>query len=323
MKAINCSTYGGPEVMQVKEVIKPSVTSDGILIRLKASSISPVDCAFRKGEPFVSRLFTGLTKPKYKIPGDIVSGLIEEIGSDVTKFKVGDRVFGHTGLTFGAHGEYINLKTTEAIIKMSDNMTFDEAATIAYSAMTALPFLREHSVIKKDTKVLINGASGAIGSYAVELAKHFGAEVTGVCGSNNLKMISDIGADHVIDYTKDDYTKANRNYDIIFDAVGKNSYKESSKVLSDKGIYLSTVPDFSLMLRTVFLKNETKKRGKLVATGLRKVSQKLVDLTYLKNLYDQNVIKPVIDRTFEMDEIVEAHKYVDRGHNKGNVIVHL
>lgn len=317
MKAVICTKYGTPEVLKINEVDKPQPKDNQVLIKIHASSLSLVDCAFRKGEPFVSRFFTGLSKPKYQIPGDIISGEIVAIGESAKLFKVGDHIFGHTCSTFGAHGEYICLLENEAVIKKSDNMTYQEAAAISYSAMTALPFLKDYVTIKQGDKVLINGASGAIGTFAVQIAKHFGAEVTGVCGSSNIEMVKLQGAKHVIDYTKEDFTNNSKKYDVIFDAVGKSSYAECKKALKDSGVYLTTVPSFSIMIKTLF----NSKKAKFVATGLRKVPEKIKDLLYLKVLFDNGSIKPEIDRVFPMEQIVDAHLYVDKGHNKGNVVL--
>ncbi|MBI9011827.1 MAG: NAD(P)-dependent alcohol dehydrogenase [Clostridiales bacterium] len=322
MKAVVCKKYGAPEVMKIKEVNKPEVKDNDVLIKIKSSTISPVDCAFRKGNPFVSRLFTGLKRPKH-IPGDIISGVIEAVGKKVTRFKVGDEVFGHTGLEFGAHSEYLASHEDEAIILKPSEMTFDEAAAVAYSAMTALPFLKDHVKIDKNTHILINGASGAIGTFAIQIAKHFGAKVTAVCGSSNIEMVKDIGADHVVDYTKDDFTTHLNSFDIIFDVVGKSSYSKSKYALKKEGVYLTTAPDFGAVIHMMTLSRLKSKKAKFVATGLRKVPQKIEDLNYLTELYKNGQINSVIDQSFVLDDIIKAHTYVDKGHSKGNVILIL
>lgn len=317
MKAVICTKYGAPEVLKIMEADKPLPGDNEILIRVFASSISPVDCAFRKGEPFISRLFTGFSKPKHSIPGDIVSGEVEAIGKNVRLFGIGDQVFGHAGTTFGAHGEYICLSENEALVKKPDKMTHPEAAAISYGAMTALPFFREHAKIKKGDKVLVNGASGAIGTFAVQIASFLGAEVTGVCGPSNIELVKSLGAKNVIDYTKDDFTDDSGKYDIIFDAVGKSSYSKCKKVLGKEGIYLSTVPSFGIMMKTLF----GSKKAKFVATGLKKVPEKIKDFEYLNELFNDGNIVPVIDRSYSIEQIADAHLYVDKGHNKGNVIL--
>lgn len=320
MKAIVCTKYGLPEVLKIEERRKPEIKENDVLIRIIGSTISHVDCAFRKGNPFVSRLFTGLRKPKH-IPGDILSGVIEAVGSKVTRFKVGDEVFGHTGLEFGAHSEYLASHEDEAIILKPSKMTFEEAAAVAYSAMTALPFLKDHTEINKKTHILINGASGAIGTFAVQIAKYFEAEVTAVCGPNNIEMVTTIGADHVIDYTVNDFTTHLNTFDVIFDVVGKSSYSKSKYALKKEGVYLTTVPDFGAIVQMMTLSKLKSKKAKFVATGLRKVPQKIEDLNYLTELYKKGHITSVIDQTFVFDDIVKAHIYVDKGHNKGNVVL--
>lgn len=319
MKAVICTKYGAPEVLQIKEKDKPQPRENEVLIKIHASSIAHVDCAFRKGEPFISRLFTGISKPKHEVPGDILSGEIESVGKDVRLFKKGDKVFGHAGVTFGAHGEYICLSEKEALIKKPDNMSHAEAAAISYSAMTALPFLKDYSSIKKGDKVLVNGASGAIGTFAVQIANYFGAEVTGVCGSSNIEMVKSQGAKYAIDYTKEDFTNSSSKFDVVFDAVGKSSYSKCKKVLKEDGIYLTTVPTFDVMVKTLF----GSKKAKFVATGLRKVPEKIKDLEYLKEMFDGGHIKPVIDKCYSLEQIVDAHLYVDKGHNKGNVVLKI
>ena len=322
MKAVVCKKYGAPEVLKIEEIKKPEIKENDVLIKIKCSTVSHVDSAFRKGDPFISRLFTGLRKPKH-IPGDILSGVIEAVGSKVTRFKVGDEVFGHTGLEFGAHSEYLASHEEEAIILKPSEMTFEEAAAVAYSAMTALSFLKDHTEINNNTHILINGASGAIGTFAVQIAKYFGAEVTAVCGSSNIEMVTTIGADHVIDYTKNDFTTHLNSFDIIFDVVGKNSYSKSKYALKKEGIYLTTVPDFGAIIHMMTLSKLKSKKAKFVATGLRKVPQKIKDLNYLTELYKDGHITSVIDQSFVLDDISKAHTYVDKGHNKGNVILLL
>lgn len=320
MKTINCIKYGSPEVMKVVEREMPVPKEKEVLIKIYNSSISNVDCAFRKGEPFVARLFTGLSKPKHEVPGDIISGEIIEVGADVFKFSVGDKIYGHVGLSFGAHAEFICINEEEAIVKMADEMSFKEASAIAYSAMTALPFMRDYTDIKEGSQVLINGASGAIGTFAVQLAKKQGAVVTGVCGPSNVEMVKLIGSDHVIDYSKQDFNTNQSSYDVIFDAVGKSSYKSSKPALKAGGVYLTTVPSFGVL--TALITNiYSSKKSKFVATGLRKSPQKIKDLLYLNDLFIKGDIKPVIDQVFTIDEIISAHSYVEKGHNKGNVLL--
>lgn len=320
MRVIVCTAYGEPDVLKIDTVEKPIPGEKQVLIKMIASTISTVDSAFRKGEPFLSRLFTGLSKPVKSVPGDIVAGIIESTGADVTRFKPGERVMGHAGTDFGAHAEYLVLNEDEAIIPMPDSMSYEEGASIAYSGMTALPFIRDYLPKGERVSILINGASGAIGSTAVQLAREYGAHVTGVCSGSNSEMVLSMGAHETIDYSKENFCDGENRYDLIFDAVGKSSYKLSRSVLTDKGIYLSTVPNGALMLRTLFGGGRGKK-GKFLATGLRKNEEKIADLRELISLYEKGVIKPVIAKSYELDEIVEAHRFVDRGHANGNVIL--
>jgi NADPH:quinone reductase-like Zn-dependent oxidoreductase len=321
VKQVICQKYGEPEVLTVKEYQNREINDNELMIKMYASTISQVDSAFRSGKPFLSRLFTGLIKPKY-VPGDIIAGQIIAIGKTVTRFKVGDNVYGHTGITFGAQSESLIIDENEAVVLKPEDMTYEEAAAVAYSAMTALPFILDEVDIDQNSKVLINGASGAIGSFAIQLAKHLGAHVTAVCGESNIALVKSIGADDVINYYKEDFTKNLKSYDVIFDAVGKSNYKLAKASLKMGGTYLTTVPNLNTMIASVTTKNSSR-HGKFLATGLRKVDKKIVDLDKLSVLYNENVLKPVIDRSFILEDIRAAHTYVDRGHNKGNVILRM
>lgn len=323
MKAIVVSKYGKADVMNVVERETPKIGESDVLIRVMATSISPVDIAFRMGKPVISRLFTGFNKPKHEIPGDIVAGIVEKIGTSVTRFEIGDRVFGHAGMNFGAQGQFLALDEKEAIVKMPNEMLFEEAAAFAYSGMTAMPFLEEQYEITPDTSVLINGASGAIGTFAIQFAKQKGAHVTAVCSSGNAELVMSVGADAVIDYTTNDFTAMDQSYDFIFDAVGKSGFSKSKNVLNRGGIYLSTMPTFSLMVRTALKLKSQNKTGKFIATGLKKPQQKLEDLERLAVLFRDQGLSAIIDREFTMDEIMEAHDHVEHGHKRGNVILKM
>ncbi|MDD4096837.1 MAG: NAD(P)-dependent alcohol dehydrogenase [Oscillospiraceae bacterium] len=220
---------------------KPAPKDNEVLIRIRATVTAPADSAFRKGDPAIARLFTGLLRPK-QIPGDVIAGTIEAVGKAVTRFKAGDEIYGSSGAKFGANAEYITLSETEAISEKPRSVNFEEAAAISEGAITALPFLRDSGKIKEGDRVLIIGASGGVGVYAVQLAKYFGAHVTGVCGPKNQQFVSDLGADRVIDYTKSDYLAVGSTYRIIFDAIGKSSFSRCKKALLPGGVYLTTVP---------------------------------------------------------------------------------
>jgi NADPH:quinone reductase-like Zn-dependent oxidoreductase len=322
MKAIICTRYGPPEVLQQVEANMPSPKDDEVLIKVRATTVTPSDCAFRSGKPFISRFFVGLRRPKH-IPGDVLAGEIEAVGKNVRRFKVGDRVYGSSGTSFGSQAAYTSLSEDEALAPMAVNASFEEAAAISDGGLTALPFLRDRGGIKSGHKVLINGASGSIGTIAVQLAKHFGAEVTGVCSTSNLEMVRSLGADKVIDYTKEDFTKSGEAYDIIFDAVGKSSFARCKGSLRTGGIYLTTLPTTSVLVRMLWPLGPSRKKACFVATGLRPPSEKARDLAILNGLVEAGKLRAVIDQRYPMEEIVEAHRYVEKGHKKGNVVINL
>ena len=324
MKAVICEKYGPPEVLKIKEVEKPEPKDNEVLIKIKATVTALPDCAFRKGSPFISRLFTGLTRPKY-ILGDVLSGVVEATGKDVKHFKNGDEIYGSSGTNFGTNAEYIVLSEDEAIVVKPINVSFGEAAAISEGALRALPFLRDSGNIKskRGQKILINGASGGVGVYALQLAKYFGAEVTGVCSSNNLELVKSLGADYVIDYTKEDFTKTSDTYDIIFDAVGKSSFSKCKNALKSNGVYLSTIPTLTLMYQMLLTSSSKKQKAIFSATGLRKTIEKKNDLIFLKELIEAGKIKPVIDKIYPLEDIVEAHRYVEMGHKRGSVVINI
>lgn len=322
MKAVVCTKYGSPEVLQIKDLKKPIPKNNEVLIRVYAVLVTPADCAFRKGEPFISRFFSGLQKPKF-IPGDEISGEIEAVGEDVKLFKKGDRVFGSSSLTFGAHAEYKCLPEGEALVLKPANLNYGEAAAICYAGLTALPFLRDKANIQSGQKILINGASGAIGTFAVQLAKNYGAEVTGVCSTANTELVKSLGADKVIDYTREDFTKTGQTYDIIFDVVAKSSFPHCKSSLNQSGIYLTTFPSPGVIFQMLWTSIFSRKKAIFMATGLRSSRKKVKDLIFLKELAEAGKIKSVIDRRYPLEYIAEAHSYVEKGHKKGNVIITL
>jgi NADPH:quinone reductase-like Zn-dependent oxidoreductase len=323
MKAIVCTKYGTPDVLKLKEVEKPAPKDNEVLIRIYASVVGATDPVARKGDPFISRFFTGLMKPKNSIPGDILSGEIEAVGKDVKLFKKGDQVFGATNINMGAHGEYKCLPEEGALVIKPANMTYGEAAAVCDGALTALPFLRDKANIQSGQKVLINGASGSVGTFAVQLASYFGAEVTGVCSTSNLELVKSLGANKVIDYTKENFTKSGQTYDIIFDAVGKLSFSRCKSSLKQRGVYLTTVPTLAIMLQILWTSKSSGKKAIFMATGLRPLSEKVKDLIFLKGLIEAGKIKSVIDRSYPLEQIAEAHRYVEKGHKKGNVVITL
>lgn len=323
MKAVVFEKYGPPEVLQMKEIEKPTPKENEVLVKVHATSVTAADWRMRKPDPFLARMVNGMFAPKkFNILGIEMAGVVEEVGDGATKFKPGDEVFGSPGFGFGAYAEYVCIPEDAdssddgSITHKPTNLTFGEAAVIPVGADTALYFLRTQGNIQPGQKVLIYGASSSVGSYGVQLAKHFGAEVTAVCSASNHEWVKKLGADKLIDYKTEDFTQSGETYDAIFDAVGKLSLSGSMKALKDGGVFLDSV---HMMRRSVQAKFASKKNNKRIfggtATGLAE------DLAYFKELIEAGHLKPVIDRTYPLEEIVEATKYVETGRKKGNVII--
>jgi NADPH:quinone reductase-like Zn-dependent oxidoreductase len=321
MKAIVATKYGSPDVLQLKEVENPIPEDNEVLIRIYATTATTADAMMRQGPPLFGRFFTGLRRPKSPIPGAVFAGEIEAVGKDVKLFKKGDQVFGETGNDTGTYAEYKCLPDEGALVSKPANMTYDEAAAVDEGALTALPFLRDKGEIQSGQKVLINGASGAIGTAAVQLAKCFGAEVTGVCSTTNLELVTSLGADKVIDYTKEDFTKSGQTYDIIFDTVGKSSFSRCKGSLTQRGVYLNPALGLPILLQMLWTSMIGSKKAMITFAGLRSSSEKIKDLLFLKELIEAGKIKPVIDRRYPLEQIAEAHRYVDKGHKKGSVVI--
>ena len=317
MKAIVYRKYGSPDVVELQEVAKPVPTAHEILIHVHAAAVTPADIAFRKGEPFMARFFSGLIRPK-TIPGFELAGDIEAVGKDVKLFQKGDHVFGSAGTGSGAHAEYTCLGEEGVVTRKPTTLTYEEAVAVCDGALTALVFLRDKAHIQRGQKVLINGASGAVGAAAVQLARYFGADVTGVCSTTNGAMVKSLGAATVIDYTTEDFTKNGETYDIIFDAVGRSSFSRCKGSLTHTGVYLATVPTLALMLQTVWTSKIGSKKAIFAATGLQ---QRKENLIFLRELVEARKLQSVIDRRYPLEHIAEAHRYVEKGHKKGSVVI--
>ncbi|MDZ7691654.1 MAG: NAD(P)-dependent alcohol dehydrogenase [Balneolaceae bacterium] len=316
MKAILTTKYGSPDVLQVSEVETPVPKDHEILIKVHASSATKADTMMRKGIPFYGRFFLGLTKPKNPITGTGFAGEIVKVGPKVTRYTNGDQVFGETGVNFGANAEFVCMPEDGLVIPKPSSLSYEEAAPICDGVLSSMNFLSAIADIQRDQKVLINGASGSLGTAAVQLARHFGAEVTGVCSTSNLEMVSSLGADHVIDYTKTDFTQSGETHDIIFDTIGKSSFSRCKKVLKENGVYLSPVLSFPLLLQMVWSSWMSRKKAKFSATGLRPVPELRILLDKIIEIIEAGELKIVLDKKYRLEETPEAHRYIDKGHKK-------
>ncbi len=321
MKAIVASSYGGPGVLKLEQVEKPQPKANEILVKVYASSATQADCMMRTGKPYFARLFTGLKRPKHPIPGTGYSGIIDAVGDNVKSFKIGDKVFGETTLGFSTNAEYVAVPENSVILPLPDTMSFIESTTICDGHLTSINFLKTIAHIKTGQKVLINGASGSLGSAAVQLAKYFGAEVTGVCSTRNIGLVESLGADFVMDYTKEDFAIKNKQYDIIYDTVGRLSFRKSKKALAPKGLFISPVLKFSLMLHVLSTSVIGSKKAKFGATGLSSDNELKQLLTEIVEIFKEGKLKTVIDRQFPLEKLEEAHRYIATGHKKGNIVI--
>jgi len=321
MKAVEYTTYGPPEVLKLKEVSIPEPSVNEVLIKVKATSVTSTEAIFRSGQQVMARLYTGLIKPRTRRLGEELAGEVIQVGGHVSRFKVRDRVFGTAGTVFSANAEYLCLSEDEVITHMPDNMTFEEAASSCDGFLTALPFLRDYGDIKKNDHVLILGASGSIGSSAVQISQYYGAHATAVCSGRNESLVRDLGADDVIDYTHADFTQTDQCYDIIFDAVGKFNYDQCKHLLKEDGKFLEVAMNANILFNSMITSVKGQRKAIFAATGLRPPAERLKDLELLKEMLEGGIIKPVIDSIYALDEIVDAHRYVEKGHKRGNVAI--
>lgn len=321
MKAVVCPQYGSPEVLRLEDVPTPTPSDDEVLVQVHAASVTAADSMMRRGIPFYARFFLGLTKPKQPIPGTGFAGEVVSVGEDVSRFKPGDAVFGETGVQFGAQAEYVCVPADGVVAPLPHTMSYAEAAPVCDGALTSWSFLKALADLHPGQRVLVNGASGSLGTAAVQLATHVGAEVTGVCSTSNLDLVRSLGADAVVDYTQTDFTETDRPYDVIYDTVGKRSFSECKNALTKTGLYLSPVLRIPLLLQMLWTASVGGKKAVFSATGMRPPEALRTLLQELTDLIESGAIRSVMDRHYPLDQATEAHRYVDRGHKTGNVVL--
>ena len=319
MRAAVYRRYGPPDVVTISEMPKPVPRGDQVLVRIRAATVGIVDSLARRGTPFYARAHFGLRRPRFACLGTDFAGQIEAVGPGVTRFAVGDDVFGTTAPRFGAHAEYACVSELAALAPKPAGATYAEAAALADA--TALCFLRDKARVQRGQAVLINGASGAVGAAAVQLGKHFGATVTGVCSGPNTALVRDLGAVATIAYTETDFTRTGDSYDVIFDVAGASSFFRSRASLRRPGCYLTTAPSPAILLQMPWTARFGAKKAVVAFTGLRDASAKRADLGYIAGLAEAGALAPVIDECYPLERIAEAHRRVDAGHKRGNVVV--
>lgn len=323
MQAVVIDRYGSPEVMRLVDIDMPTPGPDDVLVRLHASVATPPDCAFRSANPFIIRLMFGLTRPRNPRLGTVFAGVVEAVGSSVTQFMAGDRVFGADDETMGTYADYIALPQDGLIARMPEGLDFGDAAGLCEGFLTAMPFLRDEARLERGQTILVNGASGNIGTIAVQQAKLMGAIVTGVASARNRDLVLSLGADSFIDYGAKDFTTHTGRYDVIFDSVGKSSFRRAAPALKPKGVYMTTVPSFAIIGPTLRAKKAKGKRGLLATTGLRKREDKRADLALLASMIADGKLRCVIDRRYPLPAISDAHAYVETGRKRGSVVIDI
>ncbi|MER0440671.1 NAD(P)-dependent alcohol dehydrogenase [Emticicia sp. W12TSBA100-4] len=312
MKAIINTEYGSADVLKLQEIDKPTPKPNEVLVKIYATTVNRTDTGLRSAEYFISRLFTGLFKPKFHTLGSEFAGIIEQIGENVKSFKVGDEIFGLSTSTFGTHAEYLAIPESASIALKPKNFTFYEAACIGEGPYLALNYLAKFK-IDKNTQILINGTSGSIGSSGLQLAKYFGAEVTAVTDTKNLALAKTLGADFVVDYTKEDFTATDKKFDLVFDAVGKSSFFKCKKLLKENGTYFST--ELGYLSQNVYLPLFTKK----IIFPIPKDTKEQVE--FFKDLAEKGHLRAIIDRQYSLEDVAEAHRYVEKGMKVGSVSI--
>ncbi|WP_291368469.1 NAD(P)-dependent alcohol dehydrogenase [Cyclobacterium sp.] len=321
MQAIRVRKYGPASVLEATWVARPQPAADEVLVKVITSSATTADAMMRTGKPWFGRLIIGLRKPKSPIPGTGFAGYVVETGSQVRNFRVGDPVFGETTIGFGANAEYLRLKANGVLLPLPETLGFLEAASFCDGHLTAYNYLKRLGGVKPGDQVLINGASGSLGTAAVQIARYLGAEVTAVCSGRNAGLVKSLGANHVVDYTKEDFTKSDRRYDLIFDTLGKRSFADCRRVLKKEGTYYSPVLKFSLLAQMLFTRFFSSKKAVFEATGLLSGGQLRGLLTEVLELQQAGKLRTVIDRQYPLARLSEAHQYIDSGHKKGNIII--
>ena len=319
MKAAVGRRYGSPDVVTVDEIPTPEPHGDEVRVRVHASPVGIVDSLARRGTPAYARIHFGLTRPRFPVLGAGFAGQIDAVGPDVTRFADGDQVFGTVGAHFGAHAQYVCLSEQAAIAPKPTNLSYPEAAALVDG--TPLYYLRHKANLHAGQAVLINGASGSVGTTAVQLAKHFGATVTGVCGTASTELVDKLGADTVIDYTRTDFTRGTETYDVIFDVAGTSSFARCRGSLRQDGIYITTAPSLTILSLMAWTSMVGRRKAVVGFSGLRAPREKRADLLYTKELAEAAILLPVIDACYPLRNMADAYRHVDAGHKKGNVIV--
>jgi NADPH:quinone reductase-like Zn-dependent oxidoreductase len=318
MTAVLHRCYGPADLLELASVERPVPGDDEVLVRVHAAALNPLDWHYMTGTPYVMRFESGLGRPTSDRLGVDFAGTVAAVGRNVTAFQPGDAVYGSR---WGAFAEYVKVTQGKALVPKPTNLTFAQAAGVPVAAVTALQALRDKAQVKPGQKVLVNGASGGVGTFAVQIAKALGAEVTGVCSTRNVELVRSLGADHVIDYTSTDFTSVQDRYDVVFDVAGKSSFGASKGALRAGGVYLDTYPSLGTVWHMLVTSRFGRKRAVFAATGLRKAGEKRPDLELVGKLFETGILTPVIDRRYRMEQAAEAHAYVDRGHKVGNVVL--